>query len=435
MTKRQEALRLKGFPDFLPPAMDMRRRITDTAIEHALRAGFSAIDTPTLEYYHTLVATNDPDSVKQIYRFQDHGGRDVGLRFDLTVPFSRFIAEHQAELIFPFKRIQIGNVFRGEKPQRGRYREFQQCDLDIIGTDSNMADIEIISLFHTILAALSIPSFTLSLNHRAVLTALIHKICPDLAAQKIADVLIVLDKMTKLERVKIVELLTKVGVSGLQAEELFNLLTAEFTEVEKFLQHDSRNAADIAELKETYTEVKALTGGNIKIDLSIARGLDYYTGIVFETLLDSAPQLGSICSGGRYDNLVSRFSATPCPGIGGSIGVDRLASHLQLPALTRDTIGVAVATRTAQRYAFTVADQLRSRGVCTVLDVSAKSLKNQLKHAHRSNYPLVIIVGDDEIQTNTVTLRDMQAGTEQKNVALDRLLDILDAGTDGHKTV
>ena len=220
MPNKQEALRLKGFPDFLPPAMDMRRRIVNTALDHALRAGFSAIDTPTLEYYQTLVTADDPDSVKQIYRFQDHGGREVGLRFDLTVPFSRFIAEHRSELIFPFKRIQIGNVFRGEKPQRGRYREFQQCDLDIVGTDSNMADIEIISLFHDILTALSPTPFTLSLNHRAVLTALIHKVCSDLPAEKISDVLIILDKMAKLEQVKIIELLASIGVPEIRAHEL-----------------------------------------------------------------------------------------------------------------------------------------------------------------------------------------------------------------------
>ncbi len=422
--KRTKAQRLKGFPDFLPAAAAVRAHIVGVTRQRAMCAGFSVIDTPTLEYGTTLGAVAEQETSKQVYRFQDHGGREVGLRFDLTVPLARFVAEHQAELIFPWRRLQCGNAFRGEKPQRGRYREFQQCDLDIVGTTSNTAEIEIISLFSAILTQLQLGAWRLAIGHRVLLNAVLDKIYPALEAKRRGELLIVIDKIAKLAPARIAALLVeKSGGTPAQAQELLDVLQLDLDGVGEFLRHDTHLEATLSSLRQTLATLQQLNAdseGRIAFDLSIARGLDYYTGIVFETLLDEAPQLGSICSGGRYDDLIARFSARPCAGVGGSIGVDRLVPHLVArtkPPLAAAELFIAVATASARRYALLTAQMLRAKGISTAIDVSEQSLKNQLKHAHRGGYPWVAIIGDEEMQSEVVTLRNMQTGVEQKGMA------------------
>ena len=406
--------RLKGFADQLPATAAARWRILTTAVQQAKLAGFQTIETPTVEYYETL--SEQGETNKQLYRFTDHGQRDVGLRFDLTVPFARFVAEHQGELIFPFKRLQFGNVFRGEKPQKGRFREFCQCDVDIVGADSISADCEIIYLLHNILTTLDIGGFRIAVGHRAILCALLKRIFAGIA--EITPLLIIIDKLTKLDRQQIVDLLVeKSGGSIGQVEEFLGLLSGEFAEVINFLRADTQLAIVSERFQQTVALLQSLPAGdNIAIDISIARGLDYYTGIVFETTLTGQP--GSICSGGRYDNLVSRFSAKPYPGIGGSIGVDRLVSYLQQTKQTNDLVLIAVADKGACNYAFHVAQLLRRQKINTAIDVSEKQLKQQLRQADRAGYPLVAVVGEREQHNNTVNLRHMADGTEQKNLPL-----------------
>ena len=426
--QRIKAQRLKGFPDFLPAAAAVRAHIVQVARQQALRAGFSIIDTPTLEYTTTLAGCDAQESSKQMYHFHDHGGRDVGLRFDLTVPFARFVAEHRGELLFPLRRLQYGNVFRGEKPQRGRYREFQQCDLDIVGTTSSAAEVEIIAMFNSILAELKPGGWRLAIGHRALLNAVVGKIFPALDAATRSEVLIVIDKLAKLEHERIVALLVeKSGGSTTQAQELLGVLPLDLDGVEQFLRHNNELESTFNNLRQTLATLQQLSAGDdgqVVFDLSIARGLDYYTGIVFETVLDDAPQLGSVCSGGRYDDLITRFAAQPCAGVGGSIGVDRLVPHLVERASSAPqaaTVFIAVATTAARHYACVTAQLLRDKGISTALDVSEQSLKHQLKYAHRAGYPWVVIVGDEEQQSATVTLRNMATGTEQKNVARNLL--------------
>ena len=423
---RIKAQRLKGFPDFLPAAAAVRAHIVQVASQQALRAGFSVIDTPTLEYTTTLADCDTQESSKQMYHFLDHGGRDVGLRFDLTVPFARFVAEHRAELLFPLRRLQWGNVFRGEKPQRGRYREFQQCDLDIVGTTGSAAEIEIIALFNNILAELQPGAWRLAIGHRALLNAVVGKIFPALDAAARSEVLVVIDKRSKLEHERIVALLmAKSGGSAAQVQELLAVLPLDLDGVAQFLRHDTELESRCSSLRQTLATLQQLSAGGdgrVVFDLSIARGLDYYTGLVFETVLDAAPQLGSVCSGGRYDDLIARFAAQPCAGVGGSIGVDRLVPHLLERASSAPqaaTVFIAVATVAARHYACVTAQLLRAQGISTALDVSEQSLKHQLKYAHRAGYPWVVIVGDEEQRSATVTLRNMRTGTEQKNVARD----------------
>ncbi len=418
-----EAQRLKGFPDFLPAAAAVRAHIAAVAQQQARLAGFSMVATPTLEYGATLCASEGQETRKEMYRFQDHGGRDVGLRFDLTVPLARFVAEHRADLLFPLRSLQCGNVFRGEKPQRGRYREFQLCDLDIAGTTSSTADVEVIALFCNILAQLQLGTWRLALGHRLLLNAVVSKIFPDLDDTRYGELLIVIDKLAKLERTRIAELLVaKSGGTATQAEEILAVLQLDLAGVGEFLRHDTHLETALTTLQQTLTTLQQLNSdskGRIVFDLSIARGLDYYTGIVFETVLDDAPQLGAICSGGRYDNLIARFTSQPCAGVGGSIGIDRLVPHLVARAQATRTaaeVYVAVATATARLYALHTASFLRSKGVCTAMDVSARSLKHQLRYAHRGDYLWVVIVGDEEMQSETVTLRNMQTGVERKGI-------------------
>ena len=425
--QRIKAQRLKGFPDFLPAAAAVRAHIVKVARQQALRAGFSVIDTPTLEYTTTLADCDAQESSKQLYHFRDHGGRGVGLRFDLTVPFARFVAEHRAKLLFPLRRLQCGNVFRGEKPQRGRYREFQQCDLDIVGTTGSAAEVEIIALFNSILAALKPGAWRLAIGHRALLNAVVGKIFPALDAATRSEMLIVIDKLAKLEHERIAALLVeKSGGSAAQVQELLAVLPLDLDGVAQFLRHDTELESTFISLRQTLATTQELSvgsDGRVVFDLAIARGLDYYTGIVFETVLDAAPQLGSVCSGGRYDDLIARFAAQPCAGVGGSIGVDRLVPHLveRTSSAPQARVFIAVATAAARHYACVTAHLLRAKGISTAIDVAEQSLKHQLKYAHRVGYPWVVIVGDEEQQSATVTLRNMGTGTEQKNVARELL--------------
>lgn len=419
--------RLKGFADFLPDAARVRGRILEVARQQARLAGFAEIDTPTLEYSSTLCGDEEQESSKQMYRFRDHGGRDVGLRFDLTVPFARFVAEHRVKLLLPFRRLQWGTVFRGEKPQRGRYREFQQCDLDIVGTRSSAAEVEIIALFNSILAALRPGRWRMAIGHRALLNAVIGRIFPTLPPSARSELLIVIDKIAKQGRERsIASLMEKSGGSQAQAEELLDTLQADIDGISYFLRNDTQLNTTLAILRETLSTLQQLSGngdGRVEFDLAIARGLDYYTGLVFETLLDAAPQLGSICSGGRYDNLIARFSPQPCTGVGGSIGVDRLVPHLleQSSPAPPSQVFVVVATAAAYRYAMLTAHMLRSEGISTTLDVSTGNLRSQLKHVHRGGYRWAAIIGDEEMQTETVTLRDMESGSERKALARSML--------------
>ncbi len=429
---RIEPRRLKGFRDYMPDPMAARYAIMDVIREESRLAGFQMIGTPAMEYAETLLGQGGEETDKEVYRFKDHGDRDVALRFDLTVPFARFIAEHQGVLVFPFKKLQIGDVWRGEKPQKGRYREFTQCDLDVIGVDSAAADVEVLGTLQKILSRVpEAGPFTQSVGNRVILSAMIRKAFPGIAPKGETETLIALDKLAKIgvEKVKVM-LAAVTGGSPGGADELLGIVTAktaagdsDLAQIEAYLGADTLARPDIDRMRMIAETVRAIAGerGRLVVDLKVARGLGYYTGVVFETTLDLLPGFGSVSSGGRYNDLASRFSARELPGVGGSIGLDRLLGGLEelqkIAVARRDLVFVAVATDDAVPYAFQLAEALRRGGIACDVGLTPK-LGGQFKHADRLGCPFVVTVGSEERQKQTFALKNMGAGTEERDLPL-----------------
>ena len=440
-TKKIEPRRLKGFRDYMPDLMEVRSRFQSVIREHAMLAGFREIGTPVLEYAETLLGQGSDETDKQVYRFEDHGGRKVAMRFDLTVPFARFVAEHQGELVFPFKRLQIGDVWRGENTQKGRYREFCQCDLDIIGVDTVNADVEILSCFYRILCGFDLGGFTMRLGNRVLLSALIARAFPGIDAGGEAEALIALDKLDKAGADQVVELLAKIpGATQSGAKELLACLQAKDssggTDREVVREYLAGSESGLAELKrmETLLAILAqvtasLTGGRVRLDLSIARGLGYYTGVVFETTLDGLPGFGSISSGGRYNNLAERFTNRSLPGVGGSIGLDRLLAGLEemgkLNGRETAMVFIAVATEDALASASELAGVLRSERIACDIGLTSGKVGNQFKHADRLGCRMVVTLGTSEVQSNTYNLKNMKSGQEEKSLPRGQIVERL----------
>jgi histidyl-tRNA synthetase len=428
---------LKGFRDYLPEAMMPREWIIDTARRVYRSYGFRPIDTPALEYLEILTGKGSDETDKQLYRFKDHGGRDVGLRFDLTVPLARFVAQHQQELGLPFKRYHIATVWRGENTQAGRYREFMQCDFDTIGVTELTADIEMVLVINDLLTRVVDLPFTIRINHRAILNGLLAKIG---LSDKSTPVLRALDK------------LGKIGIDGVR-DELTRSVAANESQVQQVLAFASLNATNdqiLDELRELVkgneigergvTEISdvlnattesGLPAGRVQIYPSIARGLDYYTGIVFETQLDMLPSIGSVASGGRYDNLADKFSKQYLPGVGASLGLDRLLAALEeldrMPRMSDISCRVLICmfkSEDRNKY-LKLAAQLRSADredsvlrkqgtVQTELAVEvypeAKKLGKQLQYADRNQFLYALVLGEDEIAENQCQVKWLYTG-------------------------
>lgn len=426
--------RLKGFRDYMPDLMEMRSAFQSQIRHEAKLAGFREIGTPVLEYLETLLGQGSDETDKQVYRFEDHGGRKVGMRFDLTIPFARFVAEHQGELTFPFKRLQIGDVWRGENTQKGRYREFCQCDLDIIGVDSVNSDVEVLACLYRTLCHFDLGGFTMRIGNRVLLSAMIRKIFTEIDAQAETSALIALDKLDKIGVNAVIELLMKIpGVTFDGPRTLLNVLTSKDVHdgtdqsvVRDFIAGDEKALRELQRMQtilEILQQVVASTkGGAVKLDVSIARGLGYYTGVVFETTLDLLPGFGSISSGGRYDNLAERFTNRQLPGVGGSIGLDRLLAGLEelgkVKTNQNDMVFIAIATPDALMAANLLAGALRSAGIACDMGLTTGKLGNQFKHADRLKCPFVMTLGSDEIATQTFSLKQMGSGEETKGLPL-----------------
>ena len=306
---------LKGFRDYLPQAMLPREQIIDTARRVFRSYGFSPIDTPALEYLEILLGKGGAETDKQLYRFQDHGGRDVGLRFDLTVPLARFAAQHIGELGTPFKRYHIATVWRGENTQRGRYREFMQCDFDTIGTTSVAADAETVLVVHDLLRAIGFERFTIHVNNRLVLNGLLESLG---LAERATEVLRAIDKLAKIGAERVIEEMhaNRRRVAGAGASKSSKWCSSPARTM-PFSRSSARSSAAASAAAKASTgwpscgppcASAGVPAERVKLDVSIARGLDYYTGTVLETLLDDLPAIGSVCSGGRYDNLAELYT-------------------------------------------------------------------------------------------------------------------------------
>lgn len=430
--KRIEPKRLKGFRDYMPELMETRSRFQATIRAEAKLAGFREIGTPVLEYLETLLGQGSDETDKQVYRFEDHGGRKVGMRFDLTIPFARFVAEHQGELIFPFKRLQIGDVWRGENTQKGRYREFCQCDLDIIGVDSVNADVEVIACLYRTLCRFDLGGFTMRLGNRVLLSAMIRKIFISIEPETETSALIALDKLDKIGVDPVVELLAKLPGSSVDgARNLLAVLTSkdafggtDQAKIQEFIAGDEAAAKEFQRMQTILSimnsVVAATSGGKVLLDCSIARGLGYYTGVVFETTLDLLPGFGSISSGGRYDNLAERFINRQLPGVGGSIGLDRLLAGLEelgrIGNEEQQMVFIAIATPDAIAGANLLAGTIRDAGIACDMGLTTGKVGNQFKHADRLKCSHVITLGSDEIATKTYSLKNMKSGEEARGL-------------------
>ena len=409
---------LKGFRDQLPASMIPRERLIDTAREVYRSFGFVPIDTPALEYTEILLGKGSDESDKQMYRFEDPGGRDVSMRFDLTIPLARFVAQHVGTLGTPFKRYQIGPVWRGENTQRGRYREFTQCDFDTIGTESALADAETILVIHSLFSRLGVVGFTIHVNERRILSGLFDRLgLLDVSV----PLLRALDKLDKIGADGVTaEMVREASVTEQQAQEVLRWAGLKGSNQEvldalpEMVAGSEEGEAGLKRLREVVEGATAggVTADQLVINLGIARGLDYYTGIVFETTLDDLPGIGSCCSGGRYDDLASLYTKQRLPGVGASLGLDRLLAALEelerteQIATTADVFLVLFGDQRIPDH-IQLAAELRSAGLNVELYPEPKKLSAQFKYADRRGHTLAIVVGDEEWQRGVAQLKQM----------------------------
>ena len=424
---------LKGFRDYPPEAMLPRERLIDTARRVYRSFGYAPIDTPALEYLEILTGKGSDETDKQLYRFQDHGGRDVGLRFDLTVPLARFAAQHAQQLGLPFKRYHIAPVWRGENTQRGRYREFLQCDFDTIGATGVASDIETVLVVHDLMRAIGIERFSIRLNHRGVLNGLLEK--AGLREQSTA-VLRALDKLAKAGEEKVrAELQASAGAGSDQADALLAMAKLKgsndsvLAEIESLVDGNETGAAAVGRLRNTLAGLEAagVREGAVRLDPSIARGLDYYTGLVLETFLDDLPAIGSVASGGRYDNLAGLYTSQQLPGIGASLGLDRLLAAMEelgLAEQTKTPADALVVLFDAERLGdyLKLASSVRAAGVGVELYPEPKKLAKQLQYANKKGFRVALIAGTNELEAGQCQVKNLADGSSQ-TVALETVAD------------
>ncbi|MBR4449053.1 MAG: histidine--tRNA ligase [Treponema sp.] len=404
---------LKGFRDILPAAEIERSSLQEKIIEVYRSYGFVPIDTPVLEYSEILLRKSNGETEKQVFRFLDNGKRDVALRFDLTVPFARFTAEHESELYFPFKRYHIAKVWRGEKPQAGRYREFVQCDIDTVGTDSACADFEILSVMRAALNRIGVKNITIHVNHRGIFNRFLEKLG---VLDKSEDILRSVDKLAKVGKDEVKKELAEFTGDEAKADQILEYITEEkdfdstLAKIEKLAggpAEDTQRMRDIRQMM-----IAAGIEATYTLDPSITRGLDYYTGIVYETFLNDLPSIGSVCSGGRYDNLAGLYTKTRLPGVGASIGLDRLIAGLEQLGKTTQKGSYLDAEIFCTDMSLSIhyqgiASKLRQLGVNVEVFPEAKKMGQQYALAEAKSIHWGILIESGDVESNTVTLKDL----------------------------
>ncbi len=418
---------LRGFRDSLPRTELLRKKIRNTLEREFTLFGFVPIDTPALEYSEILLGKGGGETDKQIYRFLDHGKRDIALRFDLTVPFARFMARYSGEIILPFKRYHIAKVWRGENTQRGRYREFTQIDFDIVGVDSASADFEILMVMQRSFTALGVKKFKIHFSHRELLKEFLKNYGLEM---NYVSILRIIDKTKKIGKAKVKDLLTELCAAS-QADDIL-----EFIKIEK---NDSLTLNKMADALDPDIEAfrrideifKCIEECGLSeyfsFDPSITRGLDYYTGLVYETFLMDLPEIGSVCSGGRYNNLASLYTREKLPGVGSSIGLDRLISALEElklsdPVEEGSNLIILFLDDSLLAAYQKMAAQLREAGLSVDVFPQKKKLAVQFNYAEKRTIPLALIYGETEHKKGVVTLKDLRTRKSYENLKLENAI-------------
>ena len=417
---------LSGFMELLPRQQMVMERIMEILRETYSLYGFTPLDTPIIEASEVLLAKGGGETEKQIYRFTK-GDADLALRFDLTVPLAKYVALHYNDLSFPFRRYQIGKVYRGERAQRGRFREFYQADIDIIG-DGKLDvtnEAEIPAIIYQVFTRLGLHRFQIRVNNRKILNGFYAMLG---LTDKAGDIMRTVDKLDKIGAEKVRDLLTAedIGLTEDQAGEILTFISIQGSNQQVLSALESyrgRNKVFDQGLDELHTVVKYLSAfgvpeKNFAVDLTIARGLDYYTGTVYETTMLDYPEIGSVCSGGRYDNLAEYYTDKQLPGVGISIGLTRLFYVLQEQGMLNEALNSAPADALILPMtgdlgpAAALATQLRQAGVRTQLYTEQKKFKQKMTYADRIGVPYVLFLGDDEIAQGTVSVKDMATGEQ-----------------------
>ena len=415
---------LAGTMELLPNEQILFNQIKEKIENTYKKFGFLPLDTPILELSEVLLAKAGGETEKQIYRF-NKGDTDLSLRFDLTVPLSKYVAKNYGNLSFPFRRYQIGKVYRGERPQKGRYREFYQCDIDIIGDGELdvINDAELPSVIYTIFKELGFDDFTICINNRKILNGLFESIGQK---ENSVEILRIIDKIEKIGKEAVIEELEKINVSKESISKIIEFIEISGTskeKIEKLKELKINNEIfekGLEELEFVYENIKlfGVPEENYKIDLTIARGLDYYTGTVYETFLNNYREVGSVCSGGRYENLAEYYTNKKLPGVGVSIGLTRLfykLNELGLVKATKKAISdiIIIPMLDDLTEPIKLATELRNLGINTEIYSNQKKLKAKMKYADKLQIPYVIVIGEDEINSNEIKLKNMETGDEE----------------------
>ena len=430
---------LSGFMELLPARQMQMERFLQVLRETYSLYGFTPLDTPVIEAAEVLLAKGGGDTEKQIYRFEK-GDSDLALRFDLTVPLAKYVAQNYGVLSFPFRRFQIGKVYRGERAQRGRFREFYQADIDVIGDGQLdiVNEAEIPAIIYRTFTALGLQRFQIRVNNRKILGGFYSMLG---LSEKAGDIMRTVDKLEKIGPEKVTEILTEdLGVSDADAEAILSFISIRGSNgqvleaLEAWRGRDALFDQGLEELKAVagYLSAFGVPEHNFAVDLTIARGLDYYTGTVYETAMLDHPEIGSICSGGRYDDLAEYYTDKKLPGVGISIGVTRLFYVLEEQGMLSDQMVTAPADVLVipmsddLQAAIQTATALRDAGIRTQLYTEKKKFKARIGYAAKLGIPYAVFLGEDEIAQGVVSCKDLAAG-QQQTLPVEQLIPQLKA--------
>lgn len=420
---KTEPRTLPGFMELLPNEQILFDQMKQTIEQTYQNFGFLPIDTPIIELSEVLLAKAGGETEKQIYRF-NKGDTDLSLRFDLTVPLAKYVAKNYGQLSFPFRRYQIGKVYRGERAQKGRYREFYQCDIDIIGDETLdiINDAELPAVIYATFKKLGFDNFTIKINNRKILNGLYESIGQ---RENSVEIMRIIDKIDKIGEEAVKQEIEELGVPSEDIEKIINFIKIDGNADEKLsklqnLQIENETyKKGVEELAEVIKDIRLfrIPEQNFTVDLTIARGLDYYTGTVYETFLNEYRELGSVCSGGRYENLAENYTDKKLPGVGISIGLTRLFSKLNelnlIKAEKKSVSDVLIIPMTENmQVPLKLATDLRKLNVNTEIYLNNKKIKAKMKYADKLEIPYVVVIGDEEIESKKIKLKNMTNGEE-----------------------